>query len=154
MRLWLIVIFGFLSACAEPTYLRSDEGDQGALEKMQYDCSLEFSSTGLCVTWAWEKKPELKSEGSFFFRFYKTSGVDGFPTSVTVDQNLKIELYMPDMGHGSTPVVVEPVAGEQGLYRASEVNFLAMDGIWEIRFQTFKDGIKTDEVADRIHFIF
>lgn len=43
------------------------------------------------------------------------------------------QLYMPDMGHGSSPTRLEPIAGSE-CTKILEMDFF-MDGAWEVRVQ-------------------
>ena len=61
---------------------------------------------------------------------------------VDLNDSVEVALWMPSMGHGSSPVTVERL--DTGTYRASEV-FFTMKGDWEIRIQ-LKEG---DEVRDQ-----
>ena len=52
-------------------------------------------------------------------------------------------LWMPTMGHGSSPITVTKLS--EGVYDLSEIYFI-MDGFWQLHLQ-FKDGSKIiDEV--------
>lgn len=124
----LLILSVFLGACAQPNYSSDSTlagGGQGSLNS----CSLRLPQSGHCLAWQWEKKPTNEATGSFVL--ITSSGVLQDPPG-----RLEIVLWMPSMGHGSTPVTVTRLS--QGVYRADEVFFI-MPGEWEIRFQ-WKDG--------------
>jgi len=50
---------------------------------------------------------------------------------------IKVFLWMPTMGHGSSPITIKKIA--TGLYDLSQVYFI-MDGFWQLRIQV-KNGI-------------
>ena len=55
-----------------------------------------------------------------------------------------ILLWMPSMGHGSSPVKIERL--DVGVFKASEIFFI-MPGPWDIRYQ-LKDG--SDVIEENI----
>lgn len=84
----------------------------------------------------WEALPNETSFGNFMFRIL------GDGKSEEFEETIAVVLWMPGMGHGSSPVTVERI--DSGLYRASKV-FFTMKGQWEIRFQ-IKNG---DTIKDQ-----
>ena len=87
----------------------------------------------------WEKKPTDEEFGSFILRTGQSSN-----DPEDVDGNLAVVLWMPSMGHGSSPVTVERIA--KGTYRASKV-FFTMPGDWEIRIQRKVGGRVAEQTA-------
>ena len=80
----------------------------------------------------WEKGPTAGSESVMHVAF-----VDKTHHAVELPAKLKVELWMPAMGHGSSPVTVEKALDEQGApklgeYRVSQVYFI-MSGEWEAK---------------------
>lgn len=71
--------------------------------------------------------------GSFVVEFYNPDDRGQF---VDLKNELEVLLWMPSMGHGSSPVTLEKVA--PGQYRVSRV-FFVMRGDWEIQFK-LKNG--------------
>ena len=86
------------------------------------------------------------SQGSFQLLMdqpVRTKGVyHGSLCTAQADQVSQVKLWMPDMGHGSSPTTLE-MAGDSCL-RVKKINFM-MPGLWELRIQ-FKDG-STSQVA-------
>ena len=128
----LLPLLLVLNACAKPQYLSQETNGVGKAESG--GCLATFQTADSCVDLKWEKMPTESEMGSFIFTFSNPS------TSVLLDvaseTNPKIILWMPSMGHGSSPVTVERLS--VGLYRAKNV-FFTMKGDWEIRFQTSND---------------
>lgn len=122
-----------LSACAKPQYLSTSET---GLQKTGSGCIATFKTSGSCVEMKWEKIPTETDFGSFIFSVSDDSNVLLDAPSTDATTLPKIVLWMPSMGHGSSPVAVERLS--TGLYRAKNV-FFTMKGDWEIRFQTASD---------------
>ena len=131
---WLALL---LVSCANPKYAPSDSaetGDQGS----GLGCQARFQG-GQCVSISWEKKPTDEEFGSFLFKVFRQGA-----TPILEDPpNVSVILWMPGMGHGSSPVTVARL--DVGTYRASEV-FFTMGGDWEIRFHV-KEGQNVQDQA-------
>lgn len=125
-------------ACAKPNY--ASGGKQTGPTQQKIDGGI-FSASGKRVSYSWEAKPTDSDFGSFYFRTYSEDSRDGFP--VLEDVPVSVVLWMPSMGHGSSPVTVERLG--VGTYRASKV-FFTMRGDWQIRFQ-LKDGATVNDEA-------
>ena len=126
----LLIISLCLFACAKPQYLNSETSPAQKVGSLD-GCVARFSTSGICVDLKWEKHSTEDDFGSFIFI---TTDSNGTLQDLAVDAAapLKIVLWMPSMGHGSSPVTVERVS--LGIYRASKV-FFSMKADWEIRFQ-------------------
>jgi hypothetical protein len=59
-----------------------------------------------------------------------------------------VKLWMPSMGHGSSPVVVKPIS--DGVYEVSDVFFIML-GDWEIRYQLKSNDDVIEEQIQKIH---
>ena len=106
-------------------------------------CDLSFSRAQLCASLTWDAQPDSENEGSFVMQFRSLRG-----DSVNSPQVPSVQLWMPSMGHGSSPVTVVALGG--GAYRVSRVFFI-MPGDWEIRVQ-LKDGAQiADQAVQSIH---
>lgn len=125
-----------LAACARPQYLNPENTTPAASQKgsVQSGCLARFKISNACVDIKWERLPTEKDFGSFIFT--TTDGASGILTDFTSVSPANVILWMPSMGHGSTPVTVEQIA--PGIYRANKVFFI-MKGEWEIRFQIGDD---------------
>jgi hypothetical protein len=129
MKLLVFLIF-LLSGCAQPKY--ADESPA-----VQAERSPSCFKSGDCVSFKWEKAPTESDFGLFSFQ------ITGASTSISDVPS--VLLWMPSMGHGSSPVRVTPLGS--GTYRAERV-FFTMRGNWEIHFQ-LKDG---EEIKDEVVF--
>ena len=124
-----------LLACAKPQYLNVDAPTfqkSGSPD----GCVARFTISGLCVDLKWEKHPTEDDFGSFIFTTSDTESGVLKDLSNDPASPLKIVLWMPSMGHGSSPVTIEKVS--TGVYRATKV-FFSMKADWEIRFQNAGD---------------
>jgi hypothetical protein len=109
-------------------------------------CTFSFPHQDFCASLSWTTLPSPESEahGEFVLRFWKPSGGSRNGPFASPDQSVAVKLWMPDMGHGSSPVRVSTIrdAGSldiPGLYRASQVYFI-MPGRWEIWVQLKQEG--------------
>ncbi len=81
----------------------------------------------------WETGPRTPDES--ILRIEWKNGRDHTP--ITAPGEFKVELWMPDMGHGSAPTTVTPIMDTDGnpvlgAYRVSNVYF-TMGGAWDVR---------------------
>ena len=87
--------------------------------------------------------PTETAVGSFVFKTFRSNLADGSPVLVDLTRSeVAVALWMPAMGHGSSPVKVVRV--DIGTYRASQV-FFTMKGEWEIRIQLKERGDVKDQ---------
>lgn len=141
MKVLLIFAVIFLSSCAKPNYV--DDQTQ-KLERITTDCKLYFQKENLCLETEWESFPTEDSFGSLLLSFTDFNDRD---LNISPETELNVVLWMPSMGHGSSPVNLNEI--KDGAYRASDVFFI-MPGEWEIRYQ-LKDGDKiVEEVIQKI----
>lgn len=128
-------------ACAHPNY--QDEVPPQD-HKPASTCALSYAD-GLCVDIAWEVQPTDEAPGAFLLKFYSANAPE-----IALDPQAKVAvvLWMPSMGHGSSPVTVTPVSA--GVYRATNVYFV-MPGAWEIRIKLKNDKNETAEVVQAIN---
>lgn len=140
-----VFLFLGMAACAQPRYESSPAGGtrEGESKQGAYDCSVRFKSSGLCVEWWWEKKPADGEFGSVLFKVFRLSSVDRAPIETDLPYLPSFILWMPSMGHGSSPTQVSRV--ETGTYRASQI-FFPMPGAWEMRI-LLKQGDRVDDEA-------
>lgn len=89
----------------------------------------------------WEKRPQVGIES--VLRIEMMDGNIHQPTNIEAD--VAVQLWMPSMGHGSSPVQLDRIANAKGnfdtaVYRVSKMNFI-MEGEWEVRVTlTYADG--------------
>ncbi len=143
----LILFFSF--GCAQPKYIsESDQpnsGPQAAGAKS--NCDIQFSNSKYCLIWFWENKPTSTTQGSLVFKIYRLNAFDQTAIQLDTAELPQLILWMPSMGHGSTPTVVQRL--DVGTYRASEVFFI-MPGEWDLKFQIKSGSEVTDEALVQI----
>lgn len=123
----LVLVFLFLSACARPDYLDPKIASQS--HPPPTGCALELTNSALCASVEWTSGPASPQESEFILKFWKnTDSVQG--PYVDPANTLSVILWMPSMGHGSSPVTIEKI--QEGIYRVRRVFFI-MPGDWEVR---------------------
>ena len=132
-----------VSACAHPNYQEASVAP--ASESKTATCALKYNSQNLCAAYDWETYPTGSDMGAFVARFTNpTSGALVDPAL-----SLKVVLWMPSMGHGSSPVTVTRLS--TGVYRVDKV-FFSMPGTWQIRFQLMQSGAVVEEQIATLQF--
>jgi len=121
------IFFLALTACARPDYLSVDPRQQN---HTQDQCALIFSKNSLCANVHWSQGPQTPAESEFILKFWNSKNATENGPYNDPAQNPSVVLWMPSMGHGSSPVKVEKL--ETGVYRIKRVYFI-MSGEWEVR---------------------
>lgn len=150
-RILFFVLFATLWGCAEPRYevvapTDSSGGSQG-LSVSQ--CKTRLQNSGHCLLWDWEKRPTSSQAGSLVIKIVRANALDDSPVPVDLQGTPSLLLWMPSMGHGSTPTRTEQI--DTGSFRISEV-FFVMPGEWEMRFQLTSEGTVHDEAVISLLF--
>ncbi|RYZ73595.1 MAG: hypothetical protein EOP05_09900 [Proteobacteria bacterium] len=134
-----------LTACAHPNYIEQSGQALSPEKGSAGECLLKFTSQDLCGDFNWEKMPNESETGVFVVRFtHPQSG-----SLVDPSLPLKVILWMPSMGHGSSPVEVTRLS--TGLYRVARV-FFSMPGTWQIRFQLMQANNVVEEQIATLQF--
>ncbi|MCM2281685.1 MAG: FixH family protein [Bdellovibrionaceae bacterium] len=134
----LLSLLIVLPACAEPRYAPADSGDKvGRVDATVDGLRAELPVSGTDLVLVWETEPTDEREGSFLLKFGHRDPVSGELVVEEIEGEISVVLWMPSMGHGSSPVKVERLS--VGAYRASDV-FFVMPGDWEIRIQRRSGG--------------
>lgn len=131
-----------LISCADPQYANLSNNPQKNQDDKIGTCVAKFSS-GICLNYTWEKLPTENDFGILNFKTFIKNSVTNNIELIDLPIKPSIVLWMPSMGHGSSPVTIEHI--ETGIYRATKVFFI-MSGSWQIRFQ-LKDR---NEIKDQI----
>lgn len=135
-----------LTACAEPKYVTqagpAKPGQKGEAEKAEL-------GAGGSVWLTWEKFPTSEDFGSFIFKTGRENSADKSPLPQDLEGEIAVVLWMPSMGHGSSPVTVTKL--DTGTYRADRV-FFTMPGDWEIRIQRIVNGAAVDQAVIALRF--
>lgn len=148
MKVALSFILLVLVGCAQPKYIENNNNqNNNTVQEAGADCSVQFTQSQICVAWCWEKKPTSNEVGSFIFKTFRLNAFDQTAIEINTASTPQVQLWMPSMGHGSTPTQVTQL--DVGTYHAENIFFI-MPGEWEIRFQ-IKDGdFVNDEARVRI----
>lgn len=140
----LIVLSLTLYSCGESP-LFNHEMEKAGLGKDTFQTSAEghkFSKTNYSFSIDWITGP-AKGENKFVIKsWHKDLGTLNGPYQ-DLPSDLHVYLWMPSMGHGSSPVKIHKVS--QGEYEVSDAYFI-MGGKWEIYFQLLNNKDVVDEV--------
>lgn len=131
-NLVIAAILALLVGCSQPKYVQESPTTENKLAQENADCRIKLSISQLCLQWSWQLKPTTKQAGILVFKTYRLNQLDQTPVETELSGTADVVLWMPDMGHGSTPTKTERI--DVGTYRVSQVFFI-MPGKWEIRFQ-------------------
>lgn len=134
----LFLIFG----CAKPNYQSPSTWTAVGTESKGY--KLFFATQNTAVDLNFEVGPNDSEANSFTLKFYKPENPD---VPVDIDQTLAVVLWMPSMGHGSSPVHIQKVA--TGIYKITDAYFI-MPGEWEIRLQLKENSSVIEQVVQKI----
>ena len=123
------------SACGNSPllhHLNADEIESQSQIATPNECPLQFSKNQICGSIQWEGPVSDEKENTFTLTFDQE-----------VSAEVAVQLWMPSMGHGSSPVSIQKVG--PGKYLVTRVFFI-MPGDWDIRVQIKKNG-QLDEQA-------
>ena len=96
------------------------------------------------MSWYWVQEPTTQDSGKILLKTFRLNHFDKTPVPASLSIAPVLTLWMPSMGHGSTPSVVSIV--DIGTYLVEDV-FFVMLGEWDLHFQIKVDGEVTDEVV-------
>lgn len=126
--LFLVCTF-FNYGCAKSKYVDEIALTRQNNELTSGNCNRFFQGQGLCVDYRWDYFPPIEEFGSMILTFYLATDSSVLQSPQT---EVKVKLYMPSMGHGSSPVTVTEIS--PGVFRADDICF-TMGGDWEIYIQ-------------------
>ncbi len=141
----LILMATFFIGCVDSPILNHADAapaeQQLAVESI---CPIAFTEHNLCASLTWVKQATDSETGEFTLKFWdKTQGSESGPY-VTPALTPFVKLWMPSMGHGSSPVHLVATldaagAATPGVFSATNVYFI-MPGKWEIWVQLKQDA--------------
>ena len=110
--------------------------------------TLTFHKFGLIAETSWQVMPTTSKETKMLVQFSDERG-----QPVEADAKFSVELYMPQMGHGSGPTALERILDANdditpGLFRVKNMWFM-MKGFWEVRL-TLKKGAVTETLVQEV----
>jgi hypothetical protein len=154
MKYCLLLSLLILLSCGDSPFLNEESskigGGNNSLD-MNQEIELEINSgrtdqnTGnqtnqkFEIKGHWEVGPSTSEKNKFVFFIYNLSG-----TRVDLPHEIKVFLWMPQMGHGSIPVKVKKI--NTGIFEVSNISFI-MNGEWDIHFQFKKAGDLKAEIT-------
>jgi hypothetical protein len=122
-----------LIGCAHPNFQDSPVPAGPPEQKAEGSCQILFPHSSLCGRILWKTGLTEKTGSIFEFMTWNPQSADSKgPFADVPDMTWRISIFMPDMGHGSSPVRLEQISS--GHYQVSKLYFF-MPGRWEIRFQ-------------------
>lgn len=134
MKRWMIAALSLAiySGCAKPDY--GSPGDTNPMGKAQGGAcgnglGYEIERSGLCAAVFWRVLPRDGEMAAFQLQFAQANNA----LLKEPSGELKVFLWMPSMGHGSSPVTLSKTESV-GIYSVTDVYFV-MPGAWEIRVQ-------------------
>jgi hypothetical protein len=93
----------------------------------------------------WKQGPQNGAESILEFRFVHPKTGD----ALDPQGDLQAELWMPDMGHGSSPVEIERSATEPGVFMIKKMYFI-MNGTWQLRLRLIRAGQVVDDTVANV----
>lgn len=123
----------FMTSCGGSPHAKHRNQTEPLVKTIQ-TCTNQFLNES-CFTIDWLTGPRVPNESSFDLKFFKK---DQPNEPVQFEYELFIYLWMPSMGHGSSPVNIESL--EPGHFKVTNVYFI-MGGEWQMIIQ-LKDPSK------------
>ena len=140
--LLFIPLFSLLFfSCARPDYVNDLNGK---IDGVIGECGLLFKSENICLSTKWNQRPSESEFGEMILTFKDAKDPERLVDPIA---NPTIILWMPSMGHGSSPVSIERVG--LGTYRAFDIFFI-MPGEWDIRYQLKNSNDVIEEKIQKI----
>lgn len=157
MRFLILIPLLALSACLDSPLLHHADASAGR-ENLQESptpaCAFSFEKYDLCAGIYWTKRPTTTKPGEFLFRFWDAKHGSERGPYVDPGETVFVKLWMPAMGHGSSPVTVQASKDGHGkvvpgVFYASDAYFI-MSGTWEIWIQLRRDTDVRDQAKIEI----
>ena len=131
-----IAIFSLpLASCANPEYAQKNK-----IESLQADCDVYFEKLTACGKLTWSGTSVSTPGTQFQMNIVEFS--DSSQIEKLAGASLKVILWMPSMGHGSSPTSVNKISDTS--FDVSNVHFI-MGGYWEIRFELYQGSTLIDK---------
>ncbi len=124
------------SASTPQTVAGSDIENKSPQPDTKEEYRMEFKALKQKLKWVWVNKPSGTTPGSFRIYFKNKNFLQ--------DVILSADLFMPSMGHGSSPIKITSDAPGTAL---AENVFFTMNGAWDLIF-VVQD--KTKKELDRV----
>lgn len=130
-----------LISCADRKYVSISDQNGGSGVEQKAGCTA-FKVSGLCASFTWKKHQQGKEYGEMIVKVWRPNAADGSMILQDVPGDVAVELFMPDMGHGSSPVTVQ--RQDVGTFLATRVYF-TMGGDWIVKVEVKEGNVIRDE---------
>lgn len=127
MSMKIIMSFSFLLlllSCGKSPLLLKKNNETSIINGLESNKSFKTTNHSLILNWL--SPINITDEGHALLIVKKNNVASDLPGE------FKIFLWMPTMGHGSSPIAIKKLG--TGLYDLSRVYF-TMDGLWQLRIQ-------------------
>ena len=132
----LITILFTIASCGKSPLLMQKEVSVSGSSGLSTAKSL--NSLGLTLNVQWLSPISSEQEAHALLIVKKGDVVADLP------ENFSIFLWMPSMGHGSSPITIKKIS--TGLYELTSIYFI-MDGAWELKVQIKNGNAINDETT-------
>ena len=119
-----IILLALLSCGKSPLKMIKKSTEASSISGLEN--SKTFKSTQQNLTINWLSPINSTDEGHALLIVKNDSYAADLP------ENFILDIWMPDMGHGSSPIKIKKLG--TGLYDLSEIYFI-MDGYWQLRIR-------------------
>lgn len=127
MKIFTVLSLLLLFSCAKPNY--TDDNSTVIQRDVLTGCEFIFSTEELCMKFEWIKQPSESEFGEMKVLFTE---IKDDRIRVSPKNNFHFFLWMPSMGHGSSPVQVNEIS--PGEFVISKIFFIML-GPWQMHFQ-------------------
>ena len=126
--LYYFLILITLNSCGDSPFLNEESPANEVVGNQNLNAEgLPLNGEQLKIQPFWREGPFVLNQSRLLI---VVTDFEGVPVSPELE--LKVMLWMPDMGHGSFPVDVVEI--DEGVFEAKEI-FFTMPGYWDIHFQ-------------------
>jgi hypothetical protein len=155
-----LAAFGVMG-CLSPILTHAEISNKAKTERVGEsnsiaDCDVTFKAQGLCASMDWVTYPKEGEMGEFTLRFWQLGKGNASGPYSDPAFPVFVRLWMPTMGHGSSPVETSPFLDSSGLaipgvYSVKHV-FFVMRGGWEIQVQLQNGTQVVEQASFPIHY--
>ena len=116
-----------------------------AQQQKQAQCPIEFKKVGQCASIEWRVAPKIDAYAEATLKFWsKKNGSPTGPFENPDCKQLAVSLWMPSMGHGSSPIHL--TIRETGIIDATKIYF-SMAGHWDLKILLKNGNQVIDQAA-------
>lgn len=131
----LIFLFALTVSCGKSPLLLKKNHETSIISGLESQRLFKSTNQSLQISWL---SPLSSSEEAHALIILKKNNIVS-----DLPNNTKIFLWMPEMGHGSSPIQVSRLGS--GLYDLSQIYFI-MPGLWQLKIQLFDGLIFKEEI--------